>query len=490
MIVIMSCASIFAETASTAEEGGILAPVSISEVWPPSQDAYQRDQTMLNFMIAFECVVTVLSVVEMLIRIWVCNVSPLYPLQYDDVMNRRCGGCRRCPICPSATPAVKVDAAGTAGSGRNLLGSALARAAGPAQRRASLLQRAASDSELPADGEAAVPVGSDDPVRVLTEEYRRNYRLKRKKARVMFLLSRSLQMDLASTAPTLLWMLTAGSFDAFGMGFWASMGRALRLMRLLRFQRYMQGFRLLVTVARERATELMTGFCMSFILVFVLATALFYVEYQVNEGIKSLFSACYLLIISLSTVGYGDVTPMTTAGRLIIGSGALLGIALFTLPSSVIASAYTDRLARVAKSRELGLQTFSDVHRRVLLRLAMAKWFRSSQRLRAQEMAQYRKQAEQRLFGESSSPQTAEIAESDFSDSASGFIPCQAPIKPMSSARREMLIQQEAEALRPAVTITDRRRIEKALALLRACDNNVSTALDLISDVLATTAHM
>ena len=126
----------------------------------------------------------------------------------------------------------------------------------------------------------------------------------------------------------------------------ARMLRVFRLFRLLKITRYSRSTSLITDVFRRKSRELaITALVMSIWLVFV-STIMYYVERDAQpEVFSSVPAAIYWGIITLTTVGYGDVVPVTPTGRALGSLIALLGIAIFALPAGIFASGFTEELA-------------------------------------------------------------------------------------------------------------------------------------------------
>ena len=129
--------------------------------------------------------------------------------------------------------------------------------------------------------------------------------------------------------------------------------RIFRLFRLLKITRYSSSTTIIVDVFRYKARELsITALVMAIWLVFV-SSLMYYVEGDAQpEVFSSIPSSIYWGVITLTTVGYGDVVPVTPLGRAIGALIALLGIALFALPAGIFASGF----AEVLESRREGPQ--------------------------------------------------------------------------------------------------------------------------------------
>ena len=118
--------------------------------------------------------------------------------------------------------------------------------------------------------------------------------------------------------------------------------RIFRLVRLFRIVRGLMIFRnirrrrsvdLIVTALKKQRESLTIIFCIAIGYIFVSALIVFNVEPQT---FKSFFDALYWSTVSLTTVGYGDIYPVTAIGRLFTMLSSILGIAVIALPSSIL----------------------------------------------------------------------------------------------------------------------------------------------------------
>lgn len=123
--------------------------------------------------------------------------------------------------------------------------------------------------------------------------------------------------------------------------------RLFRLFRLLKMARYVHSLDSLHRVLNaKKETLLVTTVLISIKLLF--ASSLMYVlENEVQpDKFPDIPSALWWGIATLTTVGYGDVYPITGAGKLLGGSIAFLGIGLFALPAGIIASGFAEEVER------------------------------------------------------------------------------------------------------------------------------------------------
>jgi voltage-gated potassium channel len=129
--------------------------------------------------------------------------------------------------------------------------------------------------------------------------------------------------------------------------------RLIRFFRVLKLNRYTDSLSILVRVYRLKKEELFVSFFVLIVLLFVSSTLIYFIESPAQpEVFSSIPAAIWWGTITLTTVGYGDVYPVTILGRIIGGILAILGIGLFALPAGILASGFSEELAaRKAKKR-------------------------------------------------------------------------------------------------------------------------------------------
>ena len=134
--------------------------------------------------------------------------------------------------------------------------------------------------------------------------------------------------------------------------------RLLRLLRLLRAIRYSEKIKALGRVIRKEKGVLITVLCIAFFYIYVTALIIFSTEPHVNPEtgattFSSFFDALYWATVTLTTVGYGDIIPVTRLGRFIGMLSSLFGIAVIALPTGVITASYLEELrASIKKSNK------------------------------------------------------------------------------------------------------------------------------------------
>ena len=127
--------------------------------------------------------------------------------------------------------------------------------------------------------------------------------------------------------------------------------RALRILRLVartaKMSRYSAGLRILVGAVGSRRQELLTIVGVLIVLLLLTSSLIFFAETDAQpDDFSSIPAAMWWSIITLTTVGYGDVAPVTNVGRLLAGLIAVMGVALFALPAGILASSFLEQVER------------------------------------------------------------------------------------------------------------------------------------------------
>ena len=127
--------------------------------------------------------------------------------------------------------------------------------------------------------------------------------------------------------------------------------RLLRLTRVLKIFGISSKMRLFLSILYKERQVLSSVLVLALIYIFVTALILFNVEPHVNpythqHTFHSFFDALYWATVTLTTVGYGDMCPVTDVGRFVSMLSSLFGIAVIALPSGVITARYLDELRK------------------------------------------------------------------------------------------------------------------------------------------------
>ena len=127
--------------------------------------------------------------------------------------------------------------------------------------------------------------------------------------------------------------------------------RLLKLLRLFRFLRYSSRIETLLFVLKKERVVLLTVLGIAVFYIFATALIMFNVELnnQSVDGVvvfESFFDALYWATTTLTTVGYGDIYPVSNVGRIVSMISSLFGVAIIALPSGVITASYLDELKK------------------------------------------------------------------------------------------------------------------------------------------------
>lgn len=119
--------------------------------------------------------------------------------------------------------------------------------------------------------------------------------------------------------------------------------RLFKLLRIFRITRYVSALNIIFLVITRKAAELVISFVLLCFLLLISSTAMYYIEHAAQPTqFSSVPDAMWWSVITLSTVGYGDVYPITPLGKVIGGLIAVIGIGFFAMPTGIIASGFSE----------------------------------------------------------------------------------------------------------------------------------------------------
>ena len=125
--------------------------------------------------------------------------------------------------------------------------------------------------------------------------------------------------------------------------------RALRVLRVAKAMRYSRSLIIIASVIERSRRAL--GAVMILAVGYILISALIVFNVE-PDSFKTFFDAVYWATVSLTTVGYGDLYPVTTLGRLVAMVSSLFGIAIVALPAGIITAGYMDALQKEREQTE------------------------------------------------------------------------------------------------------------------------------------------
>lgn len=119
--------------------------------------------------------------------------------------------------------------------------------------------------------------------------------------------------------------------------------RTLKVLRAFKFLRYSKSFDIITNVFRKQKKVLSAVATMAVAYILISALVIYNVE---PDSFETFFDANYWATISLTTVGYGDIYPITTIGRIVTMFSSAFGIAIIALPSGVITAGYLEEISK------------------------------------------------------------------------------------------------------------------------------------------------
>lgn len=143
--------------------------------------------------------------------------------------------------------------------------------------------------------------------------------------------------------------------------------RIFRAFKLIRYNKALGRFRIVWTLIRE---EVMLFFIVTSIFLFLASAGIYYFENNVQpEKFSSIFSSAWWAVVTLTTVGYGDVYPITVGGKIFTFFILMVGVGIVTIPAGLVASALTkarqmedDEVENIKKREKLKYQRKQNIN--------------------------------------------------------------------------------------------------------------------------------
>ena len=181
---------------------------------------------------------------------------------------------------------------------------------------------------------------TDYIARVYTADYKMGY--KSYKAYIAYLFTPLAIFDFLSILPVIYLFTPVSSM--------IGLLRLFRIFRALKLIRYSKTMIIIANVIRNVKSHLMAVLILIIVYIFVSAMLIFQLEPNL---FNNFFDALYWATISITTIGYGDISPVTPIGRLITMCSALVGVAVIALPSGIITAAYMTEITKTKSKYEL-----------------------------------------------------------------------------------------------------------------------------------------
>lgn len=135
-------------------------------------------------------------------------------------------------------------------------------------------------------------------------------------------------------------------FTGFDLRFLRAV-RMMRIFRVAKIGRYSQSLKTLQRVLTQKKEQLISSVFILFLLLIIASSMMYFAENRVQpENFSSIPATMWWAVATLTTVGYGDVYPVTQIGKLIASVIAILGIGMFALPTGILGAGFVEEIDR------------------------------------------------------------------------------------------------------------------------------------------------
>lgn len=126
--------------------------------------------------------------------------------------------------------------------------------------------------------------------------------------------------------------------------------RLVRFIRLFKLSRYLNASKVIAKVFESKKEELVLSLIITIFLIIVASSLMYFAEHDAQpDKFSSIPETMWWSVATLTTVGYGDVYPITTLGKTMTAFVSILGIGLFALPAGILASGFSDEFKNLKK---------------------------------------------------------------------------------------------------------------------------------------------
>lgn len=133
--------------------------------------------------------------------------------------------------------------------------------------------------------------------------------------------------------------------------------RLLRVLRLMKLGHYFKGFNIFLTVINKELKSIAAAMMVMLFLIIIAASLMYTLESQKQpEVFGSILHSLWWAVVTMTTVGYGDVTPVTTAGKVVATFIMLIGVGLVALPAGMLAARFGEELRERKRSLTLHIE--------------------------------------------------------------------------------------------------------------------------------------
>ncbi len=127
--------------------------------------------------------------------------------------------------------------------------------------------------------------------------------------------------------------------------------RLIRILRLLKLTHYFKGFNIFIIVLSKEIQSITISFMVMIFLIIIAASLMHSVEGHIQpEAFGSIINSFWWAVVTMTTIGYGDVVPITTAGKFVATFIMLIGVGVVALPAAMLAARFGEELRERKKN--------------------------------------------------------------------------------------------------------------------------------------------
>ncbi len=142
--------------------------------------------------------------------------------------------------------------------------------------------------------------------------------------------------------------------------------RLFRLFRIFKLAHYSASLRLVGQVINKKKQVLTITIASTFIIIMLSASIMFELEHSLQpDKFPDIFGAFWWAIATLTTIGYGDVYPMTGAGQILAAITAIFGIGLVAIPTGIVSVGFLEEISKMKTEKEIAEHRNYILHKRV-----------------------------------------------------------------------------------------------------------------------------
>lgn len=147
--------------------------------------------------------------------------------------------------------------------------------------------------------------------------------------------------------------------------------RVVRILRLFRVNSYMDSFNIIASVIVEKKNQILSSLFIVIVLMLASSICMYSVEHEAQpEYFKNAFSGIWWSMSTLLTIGYGDISPITTLGRFMAIIISFLGVGAVAIPTGIISAGFVEQYTQAQNSTSM----IDDIHLHTMIVDLDSKW--------------------------------------------------------------------------------------------------------------------